>query len=132
MARGENIFKRKDGRWEGRYIKGHDRNNKIQYGFCYGHTYREAKEKVIQAKTKMYQTAAEKRKKKTANIQMKELCENWLEINMNKLKESSWSKYAYVMEKHIIPELGTYYIEEITTECIADFTDYLLSKKICL
>lgn len=36
MAKGENIFKRKDGRWEARYIKGYDKNRKIQYGFCYG------------------------------------------------------------------------------------------------
>ena len=50
MAKGENIFKRKDGRWEARYIKGYDKNRKIQYGFCYGHSYREAKEKVNHAK----------------------------------------------------------------------------------
>mgnify|MGYP006886132666 CR=1 FL=1 len=30
MAKGENIFKRKDGRWEGRYIKGYDNNHKIK------------------------------------------------------------------------------------------------------
>lgn len=28
MAKGENIFKRKDGRWEARYIKGYDKNRK--------------------------------------------------------------------------------------------------------
>ena len=41
MAKGENIFKRKDGRWEGRYIKGYDLAGKIKYGFCYGKTYKE-------------------------------------------------------------------------------------------
>ena len=46
MAKGENIFKRKDGRWEARYIKGYELSGKIKYGFCYGKTYREAKEKV--------------------------------------------------------------------------------------
>ena len=46
MAKGENIFKRKDGRWEARYIKGHELSGKIKYGFCYGKTYREAKKKV--------------------------------------------------------------------------------------
>ena len=29
MAKGENIFKRKDGRWEARYIKGHDPDGKM-------------------------------------------------------------------------------------------------------
>ena len=42
MAKGENIFKRKDGRWEARYIKGYELSGKIKYGFCYGKTYREA------------------------------------------------------------------------------------------
>ena len=50
MAKGENIFKRKDGRWEARYIKGYELSGKIKYGFCYGKTYKEAKEKVTQHK----------------------------------------------------------------------------------
>ena len=45
MAKGENIFKRKDGRWEARYIKGYELSGKIKYGFCYGKTYKEAKKK---------------------------------------------------------------------------------------
>lgn len=35
MRKGENIFKRKDGRWEGRYIKDYDFSGKAKYGFCY-------------------------------------------------------------------------------------------------
>ena len=34
MAKGENSFKRKDGRWEARYIKSREENGKIKYGFC--------------------------------------------------------------------------------------------------
>lgn len=49
-AKGENIFKRKDGRWEARYIKGYELSGKIKYGFCYGKTYKEAKEKVTNCK----------------------------------------------------------------------------------
>ena len=37
--RGENIYKRKDGRWEGRYIKQYDIKGKAQYGYIYGKTY---------------------------------------------------------------------------------------------
>ena len=37
MARhGENIYKRKDGRWEGRYIKGFDAEGKAKPGYVYG------------------------------------------------------------------------------------------------
>ena len=45
MAKGENIFRRRDGRWEARYSKGRELSGKIKYGYCYGKTYREAKEK---------------------------------------------------------------------------------------
>ena len=44
--RGENIYKRKDGRWEGRYIKGHA-YGKAQYGYVYASSYAEVKEKLF-------------------------------------------------------------------------------------
>ncbi len=47
MRKGENIFKRKDGRWEARYIKSYEPSGEAKYGFCYGRTYKEAKEKTI-------------------------------------------------------------------------------------
>lgn len=50
MRKGENIFKRKDGRWEGRYIKGREPSGKSRYGCCYGRSYREVKEKVAQCR----------------------------------------------------------------------------------
>lgn len=34
--RGENIHKRKDGRWEARYEKGRTEKGTIIYGFLYG------------------------------------------------------------------------------------------------
>ena len=45
MARkGENIYKRKDGRYEGRYIKDYDMQGKSIIGYVYGKTYKDAKE----------------------------------------------------------------------------------------
>ena len=32
MAKGENIFRRRDGRWEARYSKGRELSGKIKYG----------------------------------------------------------------------------------------------------
>ena len=43
--KGENIRKRKDGRWEARYIKGRDMDGKIRYGSLYGRSYTEVKDK---------------------------------------------------------------------------------------
>ena len=48
--RGENIHKRKDGRWEGRYIKARTPEGKIQWGYVYGTAYAEVKRVLIQKK----------------------------------------------------------------------------------
>ena len=49
MARkGENIYKRKDGRWEGRYLK-RTPDGKSRYGYVYARTYKDAKSKLRQA-----------------------------------------------------------------------------------
>ena len=44
--KGENIYKRKDGRWEGRYIKGRNQNGKALYGYVYAKSYGELKAKL--------------------------------------------------------------------------------------
>ena len=54
--RGENIRKRKDGRWEGRYIQGYDTGtNKAKYISVYGKTYSEVRKKLEDAKYKQRQ-----------------------------------------------------------------------------
>ena len=46
---GENIYKRKDGRWEGRYIRERV-DGKARYGAVYARSYREVKKKLEKAK----------------------------------------------------------------------------------
>ncbi len=46
MARkGENIYKRKDGRWEARYIAGRTDTGKAVYKSVYAHSYADVKKK---------------------------------------------------------------------------------------
>ena len=49
--RGENIRKRKDGRWEGRYCMYEPQSGKKVIRSVYAKTYAEAKEKLLSAKT---------------------------------------------------------------------------------
>ena len=44
---GENIYKRKDGRWEARIIVEYDPNGKAKYKYLYAKTYSEVKAKMI-------------------------------------------------------------------------------------
>ena len=45
--RGENIYKRKDGRWEARYIFSYNADGKAKYKYLYARTYAEVKTKLI-------------------------------------------------------------------------------------
>lgn len=53
--KGENIYKRKDGRWEGRYIRHYDTSGKPKYGSVYGKSYCEVKQRLIEKKSSALQ-----------------------------------------------------------------------------
>lgn len=124
MAKGENIFKRRDGRWEARYIKGHELSGKIIYGFCYGKTYREAKEKVTRCKAALITGAA--RPGTASRHRFAYYCEEWLRGRKAKVKESTLVKYDTALRKHIVPKLGGCFPTGITGSLIDEFTRELL------
>lgn len=125
--KGENIYKRKDGRWEGRYKKGVDANGRTIYGSCYGKTYREAKEKLENCKLNMAkgQKDSNRFSKKIFSL----YCDEWLLVNHTKVKESTAAKYSTALEKHIKPFFGGKLPEMITTEMTADFANLLIGEK---
>lgn len=127
MAKGENIFKRKDGRWEARYIKGYELSGKIKYGFCYGKTYKEAKEKVAKFKSAI----ADGRPIPQAGSRHRFAfyCDEWLSLRKSSIRESTYIKYDTVLEKHIKPKLGGCFPMGITTGVVDDFTRELLFKE---
>lgn len=125
--KGENIYKRKDGRWEGRYKKGIAADGRIIYGSCYGKTYREAKEKLEGCKLSMAMGQSSLRRGKRKTFDM--YCDEWLVVNHTNIKESTAAKYTTVLEKHIKPFFGGYTPDMITTEMTADFVDQLISEK---
>lgn len=124
MAKGENIFKRKDGRWEARYIKGYQLSGKIKYGFCYGKSYREAKEKVAQRKAALVSGAPECGADHRRRFAF--YCDEWLRLRKSRVKESTYIKYDTALRRHIKPRLGSCYPQGLTTGLIDRFTEQLL------
>ena len=124
MKKGENIFKRKDGRWEARYIKGYELSGKIKYGFCYGKTYKEAKEKVSKHKAALL--AGKPTPQTGTRHRFAFYCDEWLRLRKSKIRESTYIKYDTVLEKHIKPKLGGCFPMGITTGVVDDFTRELL------
>lgn len=124
MSKGENIFKRKDGRWEARYIRGYELSGKIRYGFCYGKTYKEAKEKVTKFKAAM--VGGSPLPDVGSRHRFAFYCDEWLRLRKAKVKEATYIKYDTALEKHIKPKLGGCFPLGLSTGLIDDFTRELL------
>lgn len=118
--RGENIFKRKDGLWEARYVKGVDEFGKKKYGSVYAHTYREVKDKrqdIVNKITLLPQSVSIQR------MLLNHLIEEWLYINQGRLKPSTYQKYKYMFEKHIKNEIGGYPVIYLTPVILKGYAD---------
>ncbi len=130
MARGENVFQRKDGRYEARYIKGRRADGRPLYGFCYGRTYEEAKDKADRARERIERTEPAAQKAKPGQRpDMACFCDRWLSANSARLKPSSRAKYRTDIENHIKPFFGEKLPGEILPEEIDGFTQSLLTGK---
>jgi len=116
--RGENIHKRKDGRWEGRYIKNYDINGKAQYGSVYSKSYLEVKKKLNEKK---YETTKNILPSKDRYTSLREVLYLWLDNNRVSLKEQTFSKYKRLIETHIVPVIGSVNIKSITSTYINKF-----------
>lgn len=123
--KGENIYKRKDGRWEGRYIKSKSSPGTTSYGYCYGKSYKEVKELLA---LKKGHCIVEPRKPADV-FAFSKYCNEWLYLRKSKVEESSYVKYLSMMEKHILPGLGERIITDITSVVVEDFSQTLLSEK---
>lgn len=110
--KGENIYKRKDGRWEGRYIKGRKTDGRAAYGYVYAKTYREVKEKLRQESVFYSDTAG--KKGNTQDSILGEIVDKWMERTFPKLKESTAVKYRNLLRHYILPELGKVPLNQLT------------------
>lgn len=118
--RGENIYKRKDNRWEGRYIKGYDYKGKNLWGYVYAPSYRECREKLTAAKQ------SSKTKPQTNRKDFNYFCDEWLVLSRNRVKESTYVKYYNTVTRHIKPGLGCYLPQNLNTVIIEAFSNELL------
>ena len=135
--RGENIYKRKDGRWEARVIKGYDEHGKALYAYFYGRTYKEVKEKIFTPHsfiknngipTVHMPIAAGGIAVGCASEEMMRfgvVLDSWLERKKIGLKESSHVKYFNLINNHIKPSLGDYTLSGINS---ATLNSYITDK----
>ena len=121
--KGENIYKRKDGRWEGRYIKSRTETGKPKYGYVYAKTYRDVKAK-LRDKTSAFMMPI------PAPLYDSDLfitvTKEWLDNIKPQIKESTSNKYQNLLNSYILPTFGEKKLECITYDFIENHCNTLL------
>lgn len=125
--RGENIYRRKDGRWEGRYIKARV-NGKIKYGYVFAKTYKETKARLTAAK----QEQVVQEEKQAIEQERQELfsavAEEWYQAKKPQWKQSSAVKYKNILNSYLLPDFADRKISDITRDEASLFGSRLLSE----
>ncbi len=117
--RGENIYKRKDGRYEGRYVTGKRADGKTRFGYVYGHQYADVQYRLMQRKL-------EHLSRRTSTYEREQTVAEWLREWMENdvignTKVSTYQTYHYQMNSHILPFLGNYYLSQLTPAILKKF-----------
>lgn len=108
--RGENIYKRKDGRWEGRILIHAPDSKRIS---VYGKTYREVRDRMQEKKLLPGIVHCPKRVSEAAEV--------WLASRERLLKPSSVAKYRNLVQRHILPLLGKLRICDLDRDTVSGF-----------
>ena len=114
MARkGENIYKQKDGRWEGRYISSYDHAGKAKYSYVYAKSYSEVKQKLNSVKAGIINSNTVKNKPDPRTFAMFSM--EWLNEKRFAIKTSTFIRYQNTLANHILPKFGNYQLGKV--EC---------------
>lgn len=115
--RGENIYKRKDGRYEGRYVKYYDISGKAVYGYVYSRNYLAVKELLAKYKT-------EKPVRQNKNTLLSEWLKCWLK-SQGTLKSTTKQIYKCHIDNCINPNLGKIPLKKLNGDILQGFVNNL-------
>lgn len=124
--KGENIYKRKDGRWEGRYIKDRKASGKAVYGYIYARTYHDVKYRLREAEQVCCRYSSENCNISKSKERFSEIAVNWLEQKKPQFKESTYTKYQNLLQCYILPNLGEISLSQLTVNIIDNFCKQML------
>lgn len=113
-----NVYKRKDGRYEGRIYVGKDKNNKRKYKSYYGTTVEE-----VQKKYKCSTQSCAHTSCSTPDLTINEISAEWINAMTIRIKESTASNYRMKLYKHIIPAFGSIACSKLNSKIIYLFIE---------
>lgn len=119
-AKGENIYKRKDKRWEGRYHRGRTAEGRLIYGYVYGKDYAEVKAKLDPIKK---QAEALRQLYGKGIITYQEWVTDWLKGAGKELKPATVASYYSKIRKYFLPYVGQISLYKLEEETVADLQE---------
>lgn len=114
--RGENITKRKDGRWEARILKGYTQEGKAMYKSLYAYSYSEAKAKKLE-----YLMHLSEKNEIAETGTFGEVLSMFLQHKKYQVKESTFACYSNIIEQHLRPEFGKIPLSKLDSNLIENF-----------
>ncbi len=119
--RGENIYKRKDGRWEGRMKENIDFSGSYRYRSVYGKTYKEVKEKMNAMKQAPADNLCQDTVEQAAWL--------FMQTGKNDWKAGTYTAYYQLLKKYVLPHLGNMKLKEINSRKLENFSILIESVK---
>lgn len=118
--RGENIYKRKDGRYEGRYVIGKTPGGRTRFGYIYGYQYAQVKHDLLQKKMELL--SRRDQAPFISTLTLSDWLFLWLKNEvLGSVKPSSYQTYHNQITRHVIPRLGHIRLGDITPETVRGF-----------
>lgn len=109
MRTGQNIYKRRDGRWEARVPLGKKADGRPYFKYLYASTYRE----VLLQKNNYEKMISLKNTQVVSMAMFSDAAYNWLLNSARRWKPSTYIKYKNCLEKYILPRWKKLYVRNI-------------------
>lgn len=116
--RGENIYKRKDGRYEGRYVIGKNADNRTRFGYVYAASYAEVKARLTERKAAQLPRVKECASRRSEAFG--EWLERWLRQDIQPVvRQSTFNNYRN-LARHLYHEIGAIPLPGVYTYAVRE------------
>lgn len=117
--RGENIYKRKDGRYEGRYVLGKREDGRTRFGYVYGYQLSEVRQLLLRRKAALLEAKTDRGLGILPTL--RDWSASWLmERRADGLKPTTVQTYVGILERYILPDLGDLRLNAILPDALHD------------
>lgn len=124
--RGENIYKRKDGRYEGRYVIGKTPVGKTKFGYVYGRHYITVKNELMRRKAASCRNCGSEY---VLRMTLSSWMEHWLQTEIwGRIKPSSFQTYRNIYQRYIKEDIGCLDLATITPAHVHNLMQSLSQK----